>query len=271
VVRELGIQIAQGLAAAHAANVVHRDVKPANILASNGVWKLADFGIARVPDSTLTIEGQFLGSPWYAAPESLRAGVFAPASDVYGLGATLYEAATGKPPHGTDDLGALMKHIDQDPPPPHGMPEPIAAAILAALARDPAHRPSAEQLAHMLVPPQPAPRTRWTRLTLALGVAAAVLIALLVASRGSSTPSAAAISPQREPAASNPATETAPNPATETDAEDPTLTDDPRDDDERREPDERSRDPDDRPREPYDDPREYRSPGRHGKSKHKHH
>jgi serine/threonine-protein kinase len=59
--------------------------------ANSDVWKLADFGIARLPDSTLTVAGEFLGSPSYAAAESLRAGQFSPESDVYGLGATLYE------------------------------------------------------------------------------------------------------------------------------------------------------------------------------------
>ncbi|HEY5944668.1 MAG TPA: serine/threonine-protein kinase, partial [Kofleriaceae bacterium] len=116
-VREIGIQIARALAAAHAANILHRDVKPANILAAGDVWKLADFGIARLPDSTLTVEGQFLGSPSYAAPESLRAGEFSAASDVYGLGATLYEALAGGPPHGDHDMAALLRKLEAPPPP----------------------------------------------------------------------------------------------------------------------------------------------------------
>lgn len=204
-VREIGIQIARALAAAHAANILHRDVKPANILCTSprvtdrsrppteserDVWKLADFGIARLPDSTLTVEGQFLGSPSYAAPESLGAGRFSPASDVYGLGATLYEALAGSPPHGHQDIRALVRKLDEDPPPlrtRRAVPAALDAAIMATLARDPARRPTAEELAHLLslsdLEPQPAPRAPSARtklLALALAAIAIVLVVLAV-------------------------------------------------------------------------------------------
>jgi len=150
-VRGIGIQISRALAAAHAASILHRDVKPGNILAVEGArWKLADFGIARLPDSQLTVAGQFLGSPSYAAPESLGAGEFSPAADVYGLGATLYEALTGAPPHGDHDMSSLLRKLDS-PPPPLGarraVPPSLEAAIMDALALDPKQRPSAEELA----------------------------------------------------------------------------------------------------------------------------
>jgi serine/threonine protein kinase len=153
-VRAVGIQIARALAAAHAMNILHRDIKPANILcAQDGAWKLADFGIARLPDSTLTVTGQFLGSPSYAAPESLRAAEFSPASDVYGLGATLYEALTGTPPYGDHDLSSLVRKLEHDPPPLRdriAVPPALGDVIMAALSRDPSMRPSAEQLAQRL-------------------------------------------------------------------------------------------------------------------------
>ncbi|HEY5944457.1 MAG TPA: serine/threonine-protein kinase, partial [Kofleriaceae bacterium] len=188
-VREIGIQIARALAAAHAANILHRDVKPANILAGGDVWKLADFGIARLPDSTLTVEGQFLGSPSYAAPESLRAGQFSPASDVYGLAATLYEALTGAPPHGDHDMQSVVRKLEHDAPPVRTrrqVPAPLDAALSAALSRDPGKRPSADELAHRLAntddhqPVPRAPSARTKALALALAAVAIVVVILAV-------------------------------------------------------------------------------------------
>ena len=195
VVRRAGIQIARALSAAHAARILHRDVKPANILATDGeVWKLADFGIARLPDSTLTDTGQFLGSPSYAAPESLRAGQFTPASDLYALAATLYEALAGAPPHGDHDMPSVVRKLEHDPPPLHlrcPVPRTMADAIMAALARDPAARPTADEFAHRLaktdhvaiVAAPRAPSPRIARIAIAAASIAACLLAVAIVTR----------------------------------------------------------------------------------------
>jgi len=198
-VRQLGIQIAQALAAAHAAKILHRDVKPANILcASSGAWKLADFGIAHVPDSTLTASGQFVGSPAYAAPESLRAGAFSPASDVYGLAATLYEALTGAPPHGTNHA-SVMRKLDVDAP-ALAADDVLARAIMAGLARDPARRPTATELAQLLAAEAPATAApaRRTLAIAAIAVAGVAAILLWIALGKRSAP-APATSPVTTP------------------------------------------------------------------------
>jgi eukaryotic-like serine/threonine-protein kinase len=215
VVRELGIQIARALAAAHAAQILHRDIKPANILAANDVWKLCDFGIARLPDSTLTVEGQFLGSPSYAAPESLRAGQFSPASDVYGLGATLYEAITGVPPHGDHDMQSIVRKLEQDPPPVHSrrpVPAAINRAIMATLARDPAKRPTADALAHLLantddepVADPPSARTK----AIAIALAAIAIVVVIIALTRHKSGTAPNIDPALDPVAKPRTTERA--------------------------------------------------------------
>jgi serine/threonine-protein kinase len=196
-VRQIGIQIAGALAAAHAANVLHRDVKPANILCTEtGAWKLADFGIARLPDSKLTITGQFLGSPSYAAPESLRAGVFTPASDVYALGATLYEALTGSPPHGRHDLESLIRKLEQDPTPLRDkvkVGDAIDAAIMRSLAKDPAQRPTAAQLAELLATDHVPARRAWPRTRTFVIGAIALAIVLAIVLHGHDTPPPASV------------------------------------------------------------------------------
>ena len=184
-VRALGIQIAYGLGAAHARGIVHRDVKPANVLEGDpGVWKLADFGVAHVPDAKLTITGQFLGSPAYAAPEALVAGVFGAASDIYSLACTLYEAAIGVGPYDHCALEVRLR-ADEAELPIHtsalasiGDPH-LAGAIRAGLARDPMKRPSASELARLLSGLTVVKRRRWLVPAVIACVLALLIIGLL--------------------------------------------------------------------------------------------
>ena len=223
--RRLGIEIAGALAAAHAAGIVHRDVKPANILAcADGAWKLADFGIARLPDSTLTDTGQFLGSPSYAAPESLRAAQFTPASDVYALAATLYEVLAGVPPHGDHDIPSVVRKLEHDPPPLQlrcPVPRALADAIMSALARDPAARPTAQELVQLLAE-QPAPqpgrpdrsrRTQQIAIVTAVLAACLLAIAIAVRMRDANAPQPAVFASPRVDRAPTPPPKPAPAPA----------------------------------------------------------
>lgn len=149
--RALGVQLGRALAAAHAQKIIHRDVKPANILAAGpGMWKLADFGVAHVPDSSITMTGQFVGSPAYAPPEALVRGQCDAEGDVFGLGACLYQAAAGTWPRLEATTGGLLAPI----PPLAGLvptlPEEFAAIIDRAVAIEAAQRPSASDLADAL-------------------------------------------------------------------------------------------------------------------------
>jgi hypothetical protein len=148
----MGIQLARGLEAAHARKILHRDIKPANILlAPTGQWKLADFGVAHVPDSSVTITGQFLGTPAYAAPEALALGQFSDKSDVFGLAVTLVESLTGERLRGNVSLSEMVRAGDAaaiDLPP--SVPPDLARALRPALSMDANKRPTAARFAEML-------------------------------------------------------------------------------------------------------------------------
>jgi eukaryotic-like serine/threonine-protein kinase len=149
------IQAATALAAAHDSGVVHRDVKPANILITpDGTVKLTDFGISRAVGSVpLTQTGQVLGTAQYLSPEQALGQSATVASDIYALGVVGHEMLTGVRPFDTGSIvSTALAHINQPPPPlPDTVPIGVRDVISAALAKDPAERPaSAAAMAHAL-------------------------------------------------------------------------------------------------------------------------
>ncbi|HET7273149.1 MAG TPA: protein kinase [Rubrobacter sp.] len=148
----LGDEVCAGLAHAHERGVIHRDIKPHNILLDeNGHAKVTDFGIARALDMTqATRTGSFLGTALYSSPEQLQGHKVTPKSDVYSLGATLYQAATGEPPFaGGTPIEIASQHVSKTPTPPRergaDLSGDLEALILGCLSKNPDDRPTAEE------------------------------------------------------------------------------------------------------------------------------
>ena len=141
-------QVGDGLAHAHARNVVHRDLKPANLMLAkpvegdldpSDIIKITDFGISRVvADSTLRQTGKRSGTVPYMSPEQFRGEVSTPRSDIYSFACTLYELVAGSPPFYTGDIGYQIMNIE--PVPLEGMPRTIAETILRGLSKEPGDR-----------------------------------------------------------------------------------------------------------------------------------
>ncbi|WP_421120014.1 protein kinase [Aquihabitans daechungensis] len=157
-VAQIGAQLADALGAVHSAGIVHRDVKPANVLIGQGetiegLVKITDFGISHASgDVTLTQTGMITGTPAYLAPEVARGIEPGPAADVFALGATLYTCLEGQPPFGTGDNALQQLHLAAagtiEPPQRAGA---LTQPLLRMLAADPGDRPSMQQVRNELV------------------------------------------------------------------------------------------------------------------------
>ena len=149
---EIGLQLLGGLQAAHLAGVLHRDVKPSNVLlAEDGRVVLGDFGIATAKGgSTVTSSGVLIGSPSYMAPERARGSDVGPESDMWSLGATLYTSVEGRPPFDRDSAVATLAALVMDDPDAPERAGPLWPLIRGLLERDPGQRPTPDTVADTL-------------------------------------------------------------------------------------------------------------------------
>jgi serine/threonine protein kinase len=136
---QIALDLASALSFAHRQRIVHRDVKPANVLhAGDNRWKLADFGIARMPDSDLTQVGIFMGTPGYSPPEAIREGRYTPQADVFAWGAVFYELLSGRIPYEGPDTKTTNGYVVQGNAAAvtrhdASIPEPLATVTMTAL------------------------------------------------------------------------------------------------------------------------------------------
>ncbi|SEL26180.1 serine/threonine-protein kinase [Nonomuraea pusilla] len=214
----IGARVLDALRAAHATGVLHRDVKPENVLlADDGRVVLTDFGIASLEaEAGLTATGGLVGTPAYMPPERLNGEPARPESDLWALGATLYAAVEGRAPFSRDSWAATVAAVLRDEPEPPVRAGALQPVIMGLLRRDPAARMPADEAAHLLhlaasgqhstvpVPPQPRPggrsRARWVAVPLALAAAAAlvtggVLLAPSLGDAGGDGPGATGANP----------------------------------------------------------------------------
>ncbi|SDH52443.1 Serine/threonine protein kinase [Actinokineospora alba] len=220
----LGARLADTLAYVHSQGIMHRDVKPSNVLLSETVGcYLADFGIARAEgDERVTLSGHCVGTAAYLAPEQVQGEPCGPPADIYALGLMLIECLTGKPEYDGTDIEAAVARLRRDPRIPDGLPDPWPETLAAMTARDPADRPDAADCAQRLaaaaltggrplpparpstppvsrqataeLPPLARPRTRATAVRVA-AASAAVLLGGAAVAMSTQEPGRTAVSP----------------------------------------------------------------------------
>lgn len=152
IVLSIAARVARALDHAHQHGVVHRDIKPDNLLVdlATGQVKIADFGVSRVEDTSATQTGTILGTPAYMAPEQLAGAPASPLGDLYSLGVVIFELLTGRRPIEASSLGQWLRRISQEPATPLGelrqdLPPAVGQIVDRLLDRDPARRPQRGQ------------------------------------------------------------------------------------------------------------------------------
>ncbi len=173
-VHHLGLQIAEALDFAHRNGLIHRDIKPSNILLDEEVRRarLADFGLARwVDDATITVSGTIVGTVAFMSPEQAQGAAADERSDLYSLGAVLYAAAVGRPPHQAESSLALLRKVCDEQPQDldqldAGFSQPFASLIRRLLTKDPAERiQSAQEVVQLLREEPRRSLSDWTRIS----------------------------------------------------------------------------------------------------------
>ncbi|CAM3587181.1 serine/threonine-protein kinase [Smaragdicoccus niigatensis] len=154
--------LARAIHAVHSAGVIHRDLKPSNVILGLDGPRVIDFGIARAADdSVLTASGQLVGSPSFMSPEQVKGERVGPATDIFAWAGVVVYAARGVGPFGEADTMTMLWRVVQEEPDVSKVPYPLRSIVAAALAKDPADRPTIDELVEMLAPLRPESTSGW--------------------------------------------------------------------------------------------------------------